>query len=124
MDIASVIYWGLGLLVGGLIVYLVLRRTTPSGQAPQVETVMGGVQEAIDIAMTLVAAAEQLAESGQIQKSDRFDYVFERLHGLFPRLRPDVLEAAIEAAVYSVNALVKRLPNKDKQATAYLEPES
>ncbi len=115
MDITSVIYWGLGLLVGGLVVYLVLRRTTPLGQTPQVETVMGGVQEAIEIAKTLVAAAEQLAETGQITRDDRFDYVFERLHRLYPGLSPDVLEAAIEGAVWLVTKTTAQIEHFERE---------
>ncbi len=98
MDIESVIYLVLAVLVGGGIAYVLLRRTGKVG----VGDVLAQVKDAATIAATLVAAAEQMAESGQITKDARFNYVFSRLRELFPGLSEDTLIAAIEGAVYLV----------------------
>ncbi len=99
VDTASVIYLVLAVLVGGGVAYVLLRRTGKAG----VGDVLAQVQDAATIAATLVAAAEQMAESGQITKDARFNYVFTRLRELFPGLSEDILIAAIEGAVWMVN---------------------
>jgi hypothetical protein len=55
--------------------------------------------KAFEDASNLVNAAEQLWETGQIKRTERFDYAYTRLHSLWPALNEDLLEAAVEAAV-------------------------
>jgi len=88
----------LAVLVGGAAAWLLLQR----GQEMTPDTLLAGAQDAFVIAQTLVAAAEQLAQTGTISQDARFDYVWARLRELFPSLSEDVLIVAIEGAVWLV----------------------
>lgn len=96
--------WALSLLVGGMVVFWALRRRY-AGATPPVSEIAAGVQEALAIAHSLVAAAEQMSETGQISRDERFAYVFSQLRELFPGLSQDTLVAAIEGAVWLVTKL-------------------
>ena len=66
------------------------------------EDVLAGIEDvqvAIVVAQEMVLAAEQLWETGQLPKNERFDYVLEKMEMIFPTLDIDTLEALIEAAV-------------------------
>lgn len=102
MELTTLLYLILAVLAGAGFAYLMLRRTTPAGQSPGVDDLFGAFQDAAVIAQTLVAAAEQLAETGQIDRNARFNYVFERLRQQFPGLSQDLLIAVIEGAVWVV----------------------
>lgn len=98
VETTTIVYMMLAVLVGGVAVWLLLRR----GQEMTPDTLFAGAQDAFVIAQTLVAAAEQLAQTGTISRDARFNYVFTRLRELFPSLSEDVLIAAIEGAVWLV----------------------
>lgn len=99
MDIPTVIYLALSVVAGALVAWLLLRR---SGATPTAGGLLAAAQDAFVVAQTLVAAAEQMADTGTITKDARFNYVFTRLRELFPALSEDVLIAAIEGAVWLV----------------------
>ena len=69
------------------------------GGMPDVNEGIEDVQVAIIVAQEMVLAAEQLWETGQIPKNERFDYVLEKMEMIFPNLDIDTLEPLIEAAV-------------------------
>lgn len=102
VELTTTIYVVVAALIGGAFVYLMLRRDADDGTPPTADSVLGTVQDAFGIAQALVAAAEQLSETGQIDKGTRFQYAFTRLRELFPNLSQDTLIAAIEAGVYLV----------------------
>lgn len=98
METTTLIYLVIALLVGGAFAYMMLRRR--GNFSP--DAVLIQVQEAITVAQALVAAAEQMADTGTIDRDARFNYVFTRLRELFPSLSEDMLIAAIEGAVFLV----------------------
>lgn len=98
VDLTTWLYIGLAVLAGGAFGYIMLRR----GGAYTPDAVLTQVQDAITVAQALVAAAEQLSETGAIDRGARFQYVFGRLRELFPNLSEDTLIAAIEGAVWLV----------------------
>lgn len=97
MEATTIIYLVLAVLVGVGLAYWQLRQgpLTAGGALDQ-------VHEAVVVAQTLVAAAEQMANTGTISRDARFNYVFTRLRDLFPSLSEDMLVAAIEGAVWIV----------------------
>ncbi len=103
MELTTLVYTVLAVLVGGGFLYMMLRRNKDTGAPLTAANVVARVQDAVSIAQTLVQAAEQLAETGQIDRGARFQYVFSRLRELFPNLSEDTLIALIEGAVWAVN---------------------
>lgn len=97
MELTSWAYVALAVLVGGAVAWAMLRRGGVTG-----DSLLQQIGDAAVIAQTLVAAAEQMAETGTIEKTARFNYVFARLRELFPGLSEDMLIAAIEGAVWLV----------------------
>lgn len=77
--------------------------------------IVSTAQEAVPIAQTLaqvaeigVQAAEQLATTGKLQKSERLDYALNYVKGWSPALQGldnEKIYAAIESAVLVANAL-------------------
>ena len=79
----------------GFLVMLWRSRGSP-------EDVLTGIEDietAIVVAQEMVLAAEQLWETGELPKNERFDYVLEKMEMIFPGLDIDTLEPLIEAAV-------------------------
>ena len=79
----------------GFLVMLWRSRGSP-------EDVLTGIEDietAIVVAQEMVLAAEQLWETGELPKNERFDYVLEKMEMIFPSLDIDTLEPLIEAAV-------------------------
>jgi hypothetical protein len=95
MEVHEVVMLAGMVLAGGIFLWLLWRS------APKTELVdqVGDIETAIIFARELVLAAEQLWETGQIEKGDRFDYVMGKLMMVFPDLDIDTLEALLEAAV-------------------------
>lgn len=77
-------------------VYMVWRT---SGRPADILEGIEDIETAIVVAQEMVLAAEQLWETGQIPKNERFDYVLEKMEMIFPNLDIDTLEPLIEAAV-------------------------
>lgn len=90
--ISYVMFFGSILGVFGVILWL-RSRTDDS-----IDT-LAEMEVAIVLARELVVAAEQLWETGQIEKVERFDYVMSKLMMIFPNLDVETLEALLEAAV-------------------------
>ena len=96
MEVHEIVMLAGMILTGGLFLWLLWRS------GPQPENITDRVEDletAIVFARELVLAAEQLWETGQIEKGDRFDYVMGKLMMVFPDLDIDTLEALLEAAV-------------------------
>lgn len=102
MEPTTLICLILAVLVGAGVAYWMLRRDAGQGQTPSAFDYLARIQEAISVAEALVAAAEQLSETGQIERDARFNYVYSRLHSLFPGLSEDLLVGIIEGAVWVV----------------------
>lgn len=86
---------GIVAVVLGFLVMLWRSRGSP-------EDVLTGIEDietAIVVAQEMVLAAEQLWETGELPKNERFDYVLEKMEMIFPGLDIDTLEPLIEAAV-------------------------
>lgn len=64
-----------------------------------VSTHLVDFQGAVEEAMHYVRAAEQLAATGKLEKSERFHYVFDLLNQRYPSLDRDVVAALVESAV-------------------------
>lgn len=69
------------------------------GSPEDVLTAFKDIETAIAVAQEMVFAAEQLWETGELPKNERFDYVLEKMEMIFPDLDIDTLEPLIEAAV-------------------------
>ncbi len=117
MELTTTIYVVVAALIGGAFAYLMLRRDHDDGTPHSADSVLTTVQDAFGIASELVKAAEQMSETGQLDRDARFNYAFSRLRELFPNLSQDTLVAAIEAGVWIVNQgaalLVSPEPNTD-----------
>ncbi len=103
MELTTLAYTILAVLVGGGFLYMMLRRNTDTDAPLTAEDYAKHLLFAIDLAQVLVQAAEQLADSGQINRDARFNYVFSRLREAFPALTEDRLITYIESAVHVVN---------------------
>jgi hypothetical protein len=93
MDSMGLLGWVVGAIGIALFVWTVVQGKKP---VDEWQTTFG---KAFEDASNLVNAAEQLWETGQIKRTERFDYAYTRLHSLWPALSEDLLQAAIEAAV-------------------------
>jgi hypothetical protein len=58
------------------------------------------LERAARAAREIVAAAEQLYQTGNLTADERYDYVADLLSDLFPSLDSQAMRAAIEAAVH------------------------
>lgn len=58
------------------------------------------LEQAARAAREIVAAAEQLYNTGNLTADERYDYVADLLSDLFPSLDSQAMRAAIEAAVH------------------------
>lgn len=86
-----------------------------TGRTPNVDEalaeVMGqlsGMERAVKTAQAYVLAAEQLWQSGKLNKESRFAYVLERLEAAFPGVDEEILTDSIEAAVAWMKLWLKR----------------
>lgn len=77
-----------------------------SGKTPTVTTVLEGVSQGLsDIewaagaAREYVLAAEQLWQTGRLDKESRLVWVLERLRAAFPEISEETLRNSIESAV-------------------------
>lgn len=99
MDVGMV-YYGLGvLLIAALVVWMKRGQETSGGVASLSETA-AQLAQAASVAQDLVAAAEQLWQTGRLAKDERSQWVMGQLADLFPGLDENQLEAMLEAAVY------------------------
>lgn len=104
MDIMQIVGWILAIVGVGAAVYFRLTGQDKNGEF------FNTLFAAQSAAREAVAAAEQLWQSGQIEKDARFDFVFAQLKKLFPTLNGDTLEMTIEAAVYWLKQAAANVP--------------
>ena len=83
-----------GLVVAGMIALWLRKPPTSAAEA------LAEVQEATEVTRQFVAAAEQLWQTGRLQRDERFDYVVARLAERYPGMDTNQAAATIEAAVY------------------------
>ena len=89
------------MLVGilGVAIGFIFMLWRSRGSTPDVLTGLEDIETAIAVAQEMVFAAEQLWETGELPKDERFDYVLEKMEMIFPGLDIETLEPLIEAAV-------------------------
>lgn len=83
-----------GLVVAGMIALWLRKRPASAAEA------LAEVQEATEVTRQFVAAAEQLWQTGRLERDERFDYVVARLAERYPGMDTNQAAATIEAAVY------------------------
>lgn len=108
MDAFAWLMIGLGIVLALLVAVMIwVKRDGGDGlELPDLRR----MRAALEIAVELVAAAEQLWLSGQMENAeDRYGWVHRQLEELFPDLEPDMIKATIESAVYWIRQGVKRL---------------
>lgn len=69
--------------------------------------------ELTEVALTAARAAQQLYESGKIQRDQRLDHAFNYVRQWFPDLDQARILTAIEAGVYTINTVVAGLPKTE-----------
>ena len=90
-----------GIIIGTLLLAIALATWKFWLDRPQnIQDVSATIIEAAETAEILVAAAEQLWLTGRLPKTERFNYVMEKLRERFPTVDLDQLEATVESAVY------------------------
>lgn len=114
MDYATLAPYAAGLVVWGVVFWLLRRRQGESGGASL--DVLTQVQEAAGIARDLVAAAEQLWRTGRLERDARFHWVLDQLEELYPGLDPDLLAATVESAVFWLKLAQERAARGAPQA--------
>lgn len=95
-DWSSVIPWILAIAATAWGVYLKVSGKTEGEDAK----FFVQLAEAQKVASDAVAAAEQLWQSGQIEKGERLDAAYAWLKPYFPNLPKETLVMSIEAAVF------------------------
>lgn len=94
--------WGWVVLAVTLVTLAVVWLRT--GQPTSAADALNRLEDAKQMAMTLVMAAEQLYNSGTLPADERLDYVIERLAPYVGDwLTPQQVRALVESAVYVVN---------------------
>lgn len=94
--------WGWVVLAVTLVTLAVVWLRT--GQPASAADALNRLEDAKQMAMTLVMAAEQLYNSGTLPADERLDYVIERLAPYVGDwLTPQQVRALVESAVYVVN---------------------
>lgn len=93
---STLVYVALGLVALMVGVWAVKRQ---AGGPTSLREASDLVYEAMSTARTLVEGAEQLWQSGQLPKDERFYAVFEPMERMYPNLDRDALRLTIEAAV-------------------------
>lgn len=94
--------WGvvsiLSIAIGGIIAAGILIAR--GAGAAQVVERLTDVERAARAAREIVAAVEQLYQTGNLTADERLDYAADKLTEVFPQLSPDLIRLAIEAAVH------------------------
>lgn len=94
--------WGWVVLAVTLVTLAVVWVRT--GQPTSAADALNRLEDAQQMAMVLVQAAEQLTYAGTLPADDRLDYVIERLAPYVGDwLNPQQVRALVESAVYVVN---------------------
>lgn len=112
MDINQLMTLAFGVVVVGLLLYVVVRK--PPTTVGEAQAQLADVTEA---ARTYVMAAEQLWRTGKLPQEERFDYAARQLEQQF-NLEPEQVKALIEAGVYWVKVVVRQQAAKTQQPTA------
>lgn len=102
----TIVYYALGLIFMGGLLFWVGRQT---GGAASLGDATGQVRDAAEVAFELVSAAEQLMRTGQIERDERFDWVYRQLEAYVPGLTEDQLEVVIESAVLWLNVGLREM---------------
>lgn len=99
--------WGLAVLVVTAVTLVVVWVRT--GQPTSAADALNRLEDAQQMAMVLVQAAEQLTYAGTLPADDRLDYVIERLAPYVGDwLNPQQVRALVESAVYIINQMDSR----------------
>jgi len=94
--------WCLAVLVVTVVTLIVVWLRT--GQPASAADALNRLEDAQQMAIVLVQAAEQLTYAGTLPADDRLDYVIERLAPYVGDwLNPQQVRALVESAVYVVN---------------------
>lgn len=90
-------YVAFALVVVGLVALWMRKPPATAAEA------LAEVQEATEITRQLVAAAEQLWQTGRLPRDQRFDWVAKNLGKQYPNMDAEQAAVTIEAAVYWLN---------------------
>lgn len=94
MDWADIIVaLALFVIMAGAAYQVITGRGTPAEKLTTLE-------QAARVAREIVAAVEQLYQTGNLTADERLDYASDQLSALFPQLDADLIRLAIEAAVH------------------------
>lgn len=96
------------IVVGAVAVAMAVLAWVRGGGA--VSGHLADFRAAVEEAMHYVQAAEQLAATGRLEKSERFDYVFDLLNKRYPSLDRDVVVSLIESAVAALKMVKSSAP--------------
>lgn len=109
-----------GLLVAGLAIvvslYAMLRGGKEFGEG--VSRTISDIELAAAAAREWVLAAQQLYETGKLDREQRFEWVLFRLQATFPELTEDTLAGGIEAAVQWMKVLSGHAKNASNRSSA------
>lgn len=115
---STLLYYAIGLLAIGVLVWFRTR-----GQVTSVYDAFDQFQDALDTAPQVVAAVEQLWQTGALpDKDDRLDAAMQRLGEWFPALTENQLRTAIEAAVWMAKQGVSVIEINGGEDDGELEP--
>lgn len=103
MDIVTIVGW---VIAAAAVVAAVYFRVT--GQVTE-KDFLARIAAAQVVAQGAVEAAEQLWQTGQIERDYRFDWAAARIRSVVPDVTDDQLEMLIESAVYLIKRGVNEL---------------